>query len=111
MTPQSERNHRPISSEVVQQAEHGWARRWRERLISNWCRRRSHLLYFIISHVTNADVKINIAMRCRNEVDKDWGHAWVTVNGRAFLESHTEVLQKERTKIAETEKYIYWIFN
>lgn len=78
---------------------------------SNWCLKRSKIIYSIASRCLKGEVRINIAMRCRNQTTTDWGHAWVTVNGTPLLEFNKAFVNKEKTKIKDTGKYIYWIYN
>ena len=82
----------------------------RKFFIKNWCLKRSRLIYGIVSRWMHGDVKINIAMRCRENACADWGHAWVTLNGTPVMEFRRRLLKKPRTKIAESEKYIYWLY-
>lgn len=80
-------------------------------LINNWCLKRSKVIYALTHRWMKGDVRINIAVECRERADMDWGHAWVTHNGRPFLESNKELLRRPKTKIAESGKYIYWVYN
>lgn len=100
-----------MKGKVIKPRQFGLLRRLRDGLFRNWCRKRSHLLYHIVTPFTKSDVKINVAMRCRDDIAADWGHAWVTVDGIPFMEWNRRILSKSRTKVAESEKYIYWIFD
>lgn len=79
--------------------------------INNWCLKRSEVIYALTHRWMKGDVRINIAVECRERTDMDWGHAWVTHNGRPFLESNKELLSRPKTKIAESSKYVYWVYN
>lgn len=83
----------------------------RESVVKNWCLKRSRLLYAVASRCLSGEVKINIVMRCRNNVDSDWGHAWLTRNGKSLWEPKKKVLAKPKTMIADNGKYVYWIFD
>ena len=79
-------------------------------LIENWCLKRSRLIYGFLSKWIQGDVKINIAMRCRENACADWGHAWVTYNGIPIMEFKRRLINRPKVKIAESEKYIYWLY-
>ena len=77
----------------------------------NWCLKRSQLLYAVASKCLHGEVRINVAMRCRNDVTTDWGHAWLSLNGNPLWEWNHAVVRKPMTKISDTGKYVYWIYN
>lgn len=79
-------------------------------LIENWCIKRSRLIYGFVSKWMHGEVKINIAMRCRENTCADWGHAWVTHNGIPIMEFNRRLINRPKVKIAESEKYIYWLY-
>lgn len=79
-------------------------------LIENWCLKRSKLIYSLVSRWKQGDVKINIAMRCRDNTYADWGHAWVSYNGTPIMEFKRSLLNRPKVKIAESDKYIYWLY-
>ena len=77
--------------------------------VKNWCLKRSRLLYAIASKVLSGDVRINIAMRCRQNAVNDWGHAWVSCDGKPLFEHINKRISKRIIKIGESGRYIYWI--
>ncbi len=79
-------------------------------IVDNWCLKRSRLIHKLVSKWTRGDVKINIAMRCREDTWADWGHAWVTYNGIPIMEFKRRLINKPKEKIAESGKYIYWLY-
>ena len=95
----------------LERRKKGIVRRFKAALFDNWCLKRSKLIYFFASRLFGDDIKINIAMRCRSDSRKDWGHAWVTRGGTPFLERNLRLIEKRRTLIAEDNKYIYWIYD
>lgn len=96
---------------IVKRKQSPLARLLRSLKPANWCLRRSKIIYAIASRCLPGEVRINIAMRCRNQTTADWGHAWVSVNGTPLLEYNKAFALKEKTKIKDTGKYIYWIYN
>jgi hypothetical protein len=86
-------------------------RRTKGFFLKNWCLKRSKIIYAIVHRWMKGDVRINIAVECRENKDMDWGHAWVTCNGEPVFEPNSQVLSRAKTKIAESGKYIYWIYN
>lgn len=56
-------------------------------------------------------VRINVAMRCREDTSSDWGHAWVTCDDTPVCERDNRLITKPMTKIADNGKYIYWIYD
>ena len=95
----------------LERRKKGIVRRFKAALFDNWCLKRSKLIYFFASRLFRSDVRINIAMRCRSDNSKDWGHAWVTCGGKPLLERNERLISKKRTLIAEDNKYIYWIYD
>ncbi len=83
----------------------------RHFFINNWCLKRSKVIYALTHRWVRGEVRINIAVECRERTDMDWGHAWVTLDGKPFLEPNKKLLERAMTKIAETGKYVYWIYN
>ena len=100
-----------IVDKDLQRHNKGLIRRVKTALFDNWCLKRSKLIYFFASRLFRSDVRINIAMRCRSDNSKDWGHAWVTCGGKPLLEHNERLISKKRTLIAEDNKYIYWIYD
>ena len=100
-----------IVDKDLQRRNKGLIRRVKTALFDNWCLKRSKLIYFFASRLFRSDVRINIAMRCRSDNSKDWGHAWVTYGGKPLLEHNERLISKKRTLIAEDNKYIYWIYD
>ncbi|MBQ7511689.1 MAG: hypothetical protein IJ155_01120 [Prevotella sp.] len=96
---------------VIGRRQLGRLQTLRRRLVNNWCLKRSRLIYAVASRLLSGEVRINIVMRCREENTTDWGHAWVTRNGRPLMEYEGRMFKKPMTKISDTGKYIYWIFN
>ena len=86
------------------------SRKLRGFLIDNWCLKRSRLIYAFVSKWMQGEVKINIAMRCRENTFADWGHAWVTHNSIPIMEFKRRLINRPKVKIAESRKYIYWIY-
>lgn len=99
------------SHKVINRRKLGILRSLREKTIANWCLKRSRLIYAIASRYKSGEVRINIAMRCRDDSSKDWGHAWVTCNGKPLWERKTAIMEKPKTMIADTGKFIYWVLN
>ena len=99
------------SQKVIGRRRFGFLRRLREKLVANWCLRRSRLVYAIATRCKSGNVRINIAMRCRDNSSQDWGHAWVTCNGKLLWERRSAITKKPMTKIADTGKFIYWVLN
>ena len=79
--------------------------------VKNWCLKRSRLLYAIANRFLSGEVRINIAMRCRDNAQLDWGHAWLSHNGNPLWEHRNSMLNKSKTMLADTGKFIYWIYN
>lgn len=77
------------------------------RIKNHKCYYRSRFLYHVccfFDHKSN--YRINITMHC---VEKAWGHAWLTKNGKTFLIPNRTVLPFVLEKIGESERYIFWI--
>ncbi|MBS7411111.1 MAG: hypothetical protein SO082_03995 [Candidatus Limisoma sp.] len=85
-------------------------RQMRMKLLNNWCLTRSKMLYYVLSLLRIGEARINIVMRCRENTEYDWGHAWVTLNGKPFMERKTDVINKSKKQISDTGKFIYWIY-
>lgn len=102
---------KPEENKVISPSQFGLCRTWRDALVKNWCLQRSKVVYAIATHVCSGEVRINIAMRCRDNTATDWGHAWVTYNGQPLWERRASMVNKPKTMIADTGKYIYWIYN
>ena len=86
-------------------------RRARDAVVKNWCLKRSRLIYAVASRCMTGAVRINVAMRCREDTSSDWGHAWVTCDDTPVCESDSRLITKPMTKIADNGKYIYWIYD
>ena len=99
------------SHKVINRRKFGTLRCLREKLVANWCLKRSRLVYAIASRYKKGEVRINIAMRCRDDSSQDWGHAWVTCDGKLLWERKTAIIEKPKTMIADTGKFIYWVLN
>lgn len=82
----------------------------RRGIFNHWCLHRSRLIYAILRFFYKDKLRINIVMRCRSNSGQDWGHAWVTINGTPFLEWSNNMILKSRVLIADTGKYMYWIY-
>lgn len=100
-----------VNNKVIGRREFGPLRQWREVLVKNWCLKRSRVIYALASRCLPGDFRINVAMRCREDIGADWGHAWVSRNGQPFWEHNKAIANKAKTEIADTGKYKYWIFN
>ena len=79
-------------------------------LLNNLFLSRWKMLYYVLSLLWFGEARINIVMRCRENTEYDWGHAWVTLNGKPFMERKTGVINKSKKQISDTGKFIYWIY-
>lgn len=100
-----------MDNKLVARRKFGLLRSIRDSLVKNWCLKRSRIVYAIASRCMSGEVRINVAMRCREDGQNDWGHAWVTHNGKPLWEFDKAILLKEKTKIADNGIYTYWIYN
>ena len=101
-----------VTMQVAQTKGRAYSQRSiRHFFINNWCLKRSKVIYALTHRWVRGEVRINIAVECRERTDMDWGHAWVTLDGKPFLEPNKKLLERAMTKIAETGKYVYWIYN
>ncbi|GEM_PF-4376502 len=80
-------------------------------LINHWCLKRSRIIYLILSRFLPGKVRINIAMRCRNNHNYDWGHAWVSYDKKPILEFSQTLKHKNKTEITDTGTIVYWIYD
>ncbi len=96
---------------IITRQDHGVLRNIREQLVKNWCLKRSRIIYAIVSKYKSGELRINIAMRCRENASQDWGHAWVTCDGKPVWSREKTMIEKPKTMIADTGKYVYWILN
>ena len=77
-------------------------RQMRMKLLNNWCLTRSKILYYVLSRLPVGEARINVVMRCRDNTEYDWGHAWVTLNGKPFLERKKGLINKDKKQISDT---------
>ncbi len=94
---------------IVVERKYNWLHNVKHSLVKNWCLKRSHLVYFIASKIYHADIRINIALRCRDESEKDWGHAWVSKNGVPLWEPMRNIIRKSMIMIHDNGKTVYWL--
>lgn len=86
--------------------------RIRHNLFNHWCLHRSRLIYCLLGGYCRSELRINISVRCRDNVSQDWGHAWVSLNGKPIFEhsNNIRLTCKPMTMVADTGRYIYWIY-
>lgn len=98
----------PNIEEIVEAHPAGFWRRTFPLIFDHWCLKKSRILYRILYPIYGKRLRINVLMRCREEVVSDSGHAWLTKDGRAMME-RSGWHNFAKTKIGDTGKYIYWI--
>ena len=70
------------------------------------CYYRSLFLYHVCRIFDHrSKYRINIVMHCS---DNEWGHAWLTRNGKTFLIPNRNILSFVLEKIGESNRYIFW---
>ncbi len=76
--------------------------------INNACLKKAEILYDIYKiRSPQKDVKINLVLQVEKRNGEEWGHAWLTVDGKSVCKKNK--LKFEIEQIGSNGKYIYWM--
>lgn len=80
-------------------------------VVDHPCLKRARLLYILLTPFGREKLRINIAMRCRDDASRDWGHAWLTRSDRPVLPGKRSLIRRPMTLISDDGHTRYYLYD